>query len=116
MKLVNFKGAYFSKPISLTFLTSISNLRCFSSLETSSLILLAGVPILGEWRRYTSTSYKELVDNLRKTIPGVSLSTDIIVGFPNETEEEFMDTLKMVEYVRYDSAFTFICISSPHSS
>lgn len=59
-------------------------------------------------RRYTSTSYKELVDNLRKTIPGVSLSTDIIVGFPNETEEEFMDTLKMVEYVRYDSAFTFI--------
>ena len=59
-------------------------------------------------RRYTSSSYKELVDNLRKTIPNVSLSTDIIVGFPNETEEEFLDTLKMVEYCQYDFAFTFI--------
>lgn len=59
-------------------------------------------------RRYTSKTYRELVDNLKKTIPGVALSTDIIVGFPNETEEEFLDTLKMVEYCQYDSAFTFI--------
>ena len=59
-------------------------------------------------RRYTSSSYKDLVDRLKKTIPNVSLSTDIIVGFPNESEEEFLDTLKMVEYCQYDFAFTFI--------
>lgn len=59
-------------------------------------------------RRYTSSEYMTLVDNLKKTIPNVALSTDIIVGFPNETEEEFMDTMKMVEYCQYDSAFTFI--------
>lgn len=59
-------------------------------------------------RRYTSSSYKDLVDRLKKTIPNVALSTDIIVGFPNETEEEFLDTLKMVEYCQYDFAFTFI--------
>lgn len=59
-------------------------------------------------RRYTSNEYMTLVDNLKKTIPNVALSTDIIVGFPNETEEEFMDTMKMVDYCQYDSAFTFI--------
>lgn len=59
-------------------------------------------------RRYTSNEYMTLVDNLKKTIPNVALSTDIIVGFPNETEEEFMDTMKMIDYCQYDSAFTFI--------
>ena len=59
-------------------------------------------------RRYTAESYKELVDRLRATIPNVALSTDIIVGFPNETDEEFEDTMKMAEYCEYDSAFTFI--------
>ena len=59
-------------------------------------------------RRYNGDSYRKLVDKIKETIPGVSLSTDIIVGFPNETEEEFVDTLKMVEYCKYDSAFTFI--------
>ena len=59
-------------------------------------------------RRYTAESYKELVDRLRATIPNVALSTDIIVGFPNETDEEFEDTMKMAEYCQYDSAFTFI--------
>lgn len=59
-------------------------------------------------RRYTSESYKDLVDRLKKTIPNVALSTDIIVGFPNETEDEFNDTLDMVEYCQYDFAYTFI--------
>ena len=59
-------------------------------------------------RRYTSTQYKELVDLIRSKIPNVALSTDIIVGFPNETYDQFLDTIKMVEYVKYDSAFTFI--------
>ena len=59
-------------------------------------------------RRYTSSSYKKLVDDLKKTIPNVALSTDIIVGFPNETDEEFEKTMEMVEYCQYDFAFTFI--------
>ena len=59
-------------------------------------------------RRYTSKQYKELVDLIRSKIPGVAISTDIIVGFPNETYEQFLDTVKMVEYVKYESAFTFI--------
>ena len=58
-------------------------------------------------RRYTSAGYKELFDKLKK-IPGISITTDIIVGFPGETEEEFNDTLEMVNYCKYDGAFTFI--------
>ncbi len=59
-------------------------------------------------RRYTKKSYIELVDKLKEIIPGVALSTDIIVGFPNETEEDFLDTLDVVSHCKYDSAFTFI--------
>ena len=59
-------------------------------------------------RRYTPEQYKVLVDKIRKTIPGVALSTDIIVGFPNETYEQFLDTVEMVKYAKYESAFTFI--------
>lgn len=59
-------------------------------------------------RRYTTQSYLELVQKIRTKIPNVALTTDIIVGFPNESEENFENTLKLVEQVRYDSAFTFI--------
>lgn len=59
-------------------------------------------------RRYTSEQYKKLVDEMREKIPGLGLSTDIIVGFPNESEEQFEKTLELVKYVQYDSAFTFI--------
>ncbi|MFR1852761.1 MAG: tRNA (N6-isopentenyl adenosine(37)-C2)-methylthiotransferase MiaB [Beduini sp.] len=59
-------------------------------------------------RRYTSTSYKELFDKIITKIPNASISTDIIVGFPNETDEQFEETLKMVEYCKYDNAYTFI--------
>ena len=58
-------------------------------------------------RRYTKESYKELYDKLR-TIKNISITTDIIVGFPGETEEDFNDTMEIVEYCKYDSAFTFI--------
>ncbi len=58
-------------------------------------------------RRYTRESYKELYDKLR-SIPNISITTDIIVGFPGETEEEFNDTLDIVNYCKFDSAFTFI--------
>lgn len=59
-------------------------------------------------RRYTREHYLNLVKEMREKIPGLSLSTDIIVGFPNETEEQFEDTLSLVDIVKYESAFTFI--------
>lgn len=59
-------------------------------------------------RKYTSESYLDLVRRIRERIPDVALSTDIIVGFPNETYEQFLDTVEIVKKVRYDSAFTFI--------
>ena len=59
-------------------------------------------------RRYTREQYLEKVRKLREAVPGIGLTTDIIVGFPGETEEQFQDTLSIVQEVGYDSAFTFI--------
>ncbi len=59
-------------------------------------------------RRYTKESYLELFDKIKKVVPGVAISTDIIVGFPGETEEDFLETLDLVERCKYDNAFTFI--------
>ena len=53
-------------------------------------------------RGYTVAQYKELVRRIRETIPGVSLATDIIVGFPGETEEQFMNTYRLLEEIRFD--------------
>ena len=59
-------------------------------------------------RRYTKEEYLELYNKIRTKIKNVSITTDIIVGFPNETEEDFKDTLEMAEICKYDGAFTFI--------
>lgn len=59
-------------------------------------------------RHYNRERYMEIVEKLRATCPDLSISTDIIVGFPGETEEDFLDTLSLVREVEYDSAFTFI--------
>ena len=59
-------------------------------------------------RRYTKESYLELFNKIKNTIPNVSISTDIIVGFPGETEEDFEETLDLAEKCKYDNAFTFI--------
>ena len=59
-------------------------------------------------RRYDKEKYLELVEKIRKAVPDISLTTDIIVGFPGETEEDFQDTLDVVEKSCFDTAFTFI--------
>ena len=59
-------------------------------------------------RRYTREHYLDLVARLRAARPGIGLTTDIIVGFPGETLEQFEETMSLVEEVRYDSAYTFI--------
>ena len=59
-------------------------------------------------RHYTREQYLDRVSRLRAAIPGIGLSTDIIVSFPGETEEQFQDTMSLVNEVRFDSAFTFI--------
>lgn len=59
-------------------------------------------------RRYTREHYLEKVKKLRSAMPHLGLTTDLIVAFPGETEEEFLDTVSLVEEVRYDSAYTFI--------
>ena len=58
-------------------------------------------------RKYSGEDYLTLVKSIRAAIPGVSVTTDVIVGFPGETEEEYEKTLEMVETVAFDSAFTF---------
>lgn len=59
-------------------------------------------------RRYSIEQYKKLYDAIIEKIPNCAFSTDIIVGFPNETEEQFLRTLDIVDYCKYDNAFTFI--------
>ena len=59
-------------------------------------------------RVYTREHYLELIEKLRKVVPEITISTDIIVGFPGETEEDFEETLSLVKEVEYDSAFTFL--------
>ena len=59
-------------------------------------------------RRYTSEGYAALAERIRARVPGASITTDIIVGFPGETEQDFLDTLALVSRVRFDAAYTFI--------
>ena len=58
-------------------------------------------------RTYTNSEFRALVDEMRATIPGLALTTDVIVGFPTETAEEFDETRRLIEDVRFDAAFIF---------
>jgi tRNA-2-methylthio-N6-dimethylallyladenosine synthase len=84
--------------------------ECGAVCEHAHLPLQSGSSrILKAMRRtYTAERYLRLVDDLRGAIPDLALGTDIIVGFPGETDEDFAQTLAVVEAVRYDSAFTFV--------
>ena len=64
-------------------------------------------------RHYDRAAYLDKVKRLRQAVPGIGLTTDIIVGFPGETEAQFQDTLSLVKQVGYDSAFTFIFSPRP---
>lgn len=66
-------------------------------------------------RHYDTEKYMYIVDKVKKIRPDISLSTDIIVGYPTETEEDFEKTLDIVKKVRYDSAFTFIFSPRPNT-
>ena len=59
-------------------------------------------------RKYTREIYLEKINKLKKVVPSLALTTDIIVGFPGETEEDFLDTLKLVEEANFEGAYTFI--------
>ena len=59
-------------------------------------------------RGYTTDQFKYLYDRMKQKIPGMTFTTDLIVGFPSETDEQFDDTLKLADYCRFDSAFTFV--------
>src|SRR5690554_4402578 len=59
-------------------------------------------------RHYTKESYLKVLNDLKETVPGISVTTDIIVGFPGETEEDFMETLDLVEKAKFEGAFTFV--------
>src|SRR6188474_1273709 len=84
--------------------------ECASVCEHVHLPLQSGsTRVLKAMRRtYSRERYLSLVERLRSAIPDLALGTDIIVGFPGETEDDFRETLDVVEAVRYDSAFTFV--------
>ncbi len=66
-------------------------------------------------RTYTREDFLILVEKIRKLMPDISLTTDIIVGFPSETEEEFQDTLQLMRQVKFDAAFMFKYSERPHT-
>jgi len=59
-------------------------------------------------RHYTKESYLKTLLELKETVPGISVTTDIIVGFPGETEEDFFETMHLVEQAQFEGAFTFV--------
>jgi tRNA-2-methylthio-N6-dimethylallyladenosine synthase len=84
--------------------------ECSAVCEHAHLPLQSGsTRVLKAMRRtYSRERYLRLVDELRSAVPDLALTTDIIVGFPGETEEDFRETLEVVEDVGYDGAFTFV--------
>ena len=88
----------------------------FTKLKKAGLLALAMIPTLVSTSsafflgsdKYTKEQYLSLVDKMKKTISNLTLSTDIIVGFPGETDEEFEDTLDVVSKVKFEQVYMFI--------
>ena len=59
-------------------------------------------------RHYSKEHYLEIIEKAKKEIPDIAFSTDLMIGFPGETEEDLLDTIDVVRKVKYDTAFTFI--------
>lgn len=59
-------------------------------------------------RHYTKETYLKTLNDLKETVPGISVTTDIIVGFPGETEEDFMETMDLVDQAQFEGAYTFV--------
>lgn len=89
--------------------------KCSKVMEHVHLPIQSGDnEVLGAMRRiYTRESFSEIVKELRETIPQLALTTDIIVGFPGETEEQFENTLNMVSKIRFDGAYMFMYSPRP---
>jgi tRNA-2-methylthio-N6-dimethylallyladenosine synthase len=66
-------------------------------------------------RHYTGEDYLRITETVRRHLPGASLTTDLLVGFPGETEADFNDTLQLVKTIRFDSAFTFKYSPRPYT-
>lgn len=66
-------------------------------------------------RPYTSNDYRDLVSRLKKVRPNISISSDFIVGFPSETDQDFEDTMKLIEDIRFDNSFSFIYSKRPNT-
>ena len=66
-------------------------------------------------RRYTVEKYLDLVSRIRTNRPNISLSSDFIVGFPNESEQDFQDTLSVIDEIKYDESFSFIYSPRPNT-
>jgi tRNA-2-methylthio-N6-dimethylallyladenosine synthase len=64
-------------------------------------------------RNYRSQKYRNIIDGLKQAAPDIAITTDIIVGFPTETEQEFQDTLAMIEYVQFDASYSFMFSPRP---
>ncbi len=96
------------KDISTELISSIKN--CSKVCEHLHLPIQSGsTRILKKMnRKYTKEHYMGLIKQIKSEIPGISLTTDIIVGFPGETDDDFEETLDVIEKVRYDSAYTFL--------
>ena len=67
-------------------------------------------------RGYTREEYQEIIAKLRKAQPNISLSTDFIVGFPGETEDDFMPTMDIARTINFDAAFSFIYSPRPNTA
>ncbi len=67
------------------------------------------------WRGYTVERYLSIVEKLREKVPNIAIATDVIVGFPGETEEQFRNTLKLMEQVEFDQAFMFAFSPRPNT-